>query len=367
MRDLHEHLRRRTEPFALATVLDTRGNTPRPPGTAMAVTAEGAVHGAVSGGCVDAEVHRLCLAALGGAPPRLLGFGYVPDDPFAIGLSCDGAMEVFVQRVDPSRDEAASATLAALTAGRAVALTRIVRGPEHLIGRGLAVDADGSASGEGPADPVLRRRIIVTARAMLAEGSTGARLFPRAGDAAEVEVFVESLPAPPRLLIFGAVDFAAALSETAALLGYRVTVCDARPLFTRSERFPAGTELVTDWPHRYLATTETGPDTVVCDLTHDPKFSVPLLAEALRRPLAYVGALGSRGSSRRRAELLTEAGVGATELAALHAPIGLDLGGRTPQETALSIMAEVVAVRHGRTGRQLSSLTGALHRKGATA
>ena len=366
MRDLLPHLRARRAPFALATVLDTRGNTPRGAGTAMLVTSTGAVFGAVSGGCVEAEVYRVCREVLAGAPPALLGFGYVPDDPFAIGLSCDGAMEVFVQRVDPA-DPAFARVLADVSAGRAVAYARIVRGPVGLLGRAVAVGADGAVPVGVLPDPVLERRIAVAARALLAEGATGSRLFPRADGVPDVEVFIESLPAPPRLLVVGAVDFAAALSEGGALLGDRVTGCDARPLFARPERFPAAAEVVADWPHRYFASTQVDGDTVVCALTHDPKFDVPLLALALRSPAAYVGALGSRGSAARRAGLLLAEGVPPERLARLRAPIGLDLGGRGPHETAVSIMAEAIALRNGRTGRPLSELSGSIHRTEAAA
>lgn len=168
------------------------------------------------------------------------------------------------------------------------------------------------------------------------------------------------MPSPigGRLLIFGANAHAAAVSRIGAILGYHVTVCDARSTFTTPERFPHAHEVVVDWPHRYLATTETDRSTVVCVMTHDPKFDVPVLAEALRRPLAYVGALGSRRTQARRIHDLAEVGVSPDALASLHAPVALDLGATTPQETAVSFAAELIAVRSGRSGRSLSALDG---------
>ncbi|WP_407656133.1 XdhC family protein [Lentzea waywayandensis] len=169
-----------------------------------------------------------------------------------------------------------------------------------------------------------------------------------------VDVLVEVSAPPPRLLIFGALDFAAALSEVGAFLGYRVTVCDPRPVFATPERFPAA-EVVVDWPHRYLDRTETDERTAVCVLTHDPKFDIPVLTRALRMPLAYVGAMGARRTHAERVELLTEAGVTAQELGQLRSPLGLDLGARTSAETALSIAAEMVAVRGGAAGARWAS------------
>jgi xanthine dehydrogenase accessory factor len=361
MRDLLPYLQDRARPVALATVVDTRGNTPRQAGTALAVTAGGEVFGAVSGGCVDAEVYRLCQKALSGAPPCLVEFGHQPDDPFAIGLSCAGTMAVFVQRVDPPADPAYAATLAAVGAGQAVAYARIVRGPAALLGHGVAVGPAPAELVGALGDPLLERQISAAAQALLPAGGTRLERLPRAGAPAEVAVFVEAHQAPARLLVFGAVDVAPALAELGTLLGYRVTVCDPRALFADPARFPAGTEVVVDWPHRYLAATETAADTVICALTHDPRFDVPLLSVALSRPAAYVGALGSRASARRRIELLRAEGHTDAELARLRAPIGLDLGGRGPRETALAILSEVVALRHGGSGRPLAERAGPIH------
>ncbi|MFG3026389.1 XdhC family protein [Streptomyces sp. NPDC048254] len=176
----------------------------------------------------------------------------------------------------------------------------------------------------------------------------------------EPRVLFEAWFPPPRLLVFGADAHAAAVSQIGAFLGYHVTVCDARATLTTPERFPHAHEVVVDWPHRYLAGVETDRRTVVCMMTHDPKFDIPVLAEALGRPLAYVGALGSRCTQGRRVRDLAEAGVSPEAVARLHAPVGLDLGASTPQETAVSFAAELLAVRSGRSGRSLCLLDGAI-------
>jgi xanthine dehydrogenase accessory factor len=163
------------------------------------------------------------------------------------------------------------------------------------------------------------------------------------------------------MLVFGAIDYAAALVGMGKFLGYRVTVCDARAVMATPERFPNADEVVIEWPHRYLARTQTDGRTVVCVLTHDPKFDVPLLVEALRRPLGYLGALGSRRTHDERCRRLREAGLTAAEISRLRAPIGLDLGARTPEETAVSIAAEIVALRRSGSGRPLASTHGPIH------
>jgi xanthine dehydrogenase accessory factor len=176
-----------------------------------------------------------------------------------------------------------------------------------------------------------------------------------------VSVFLQSFAPPPRMLVFGAIDYAAAVARIGVFLGYRVTVCDARPVFAAPRRFPAGVEVVVEWPHRYLRDTGTDGRTVICVLTHDPKFDVPLLREALRRPAAYIGAMGSRRTHAERAERLVEAGLTDRELSRLRSPVGLDLGARTPEEVAVSVAAEIVALRWGGTGAPLTTTEGAVH------
>ena len=194
------------------------------------------------------------------------------------------------------------------------------------------------------------------ARGMLAQGLTGVRRYgehgERRGD--ELAVFVHSFAPPPRMLVFGAIDFAAAVARAGKFLGYRVTVCDARPIFATEARFPDADEVVVDWPHRYLAKTPVDSRTVICVLTHDPKFDVPVLEVALRTQAGYIGAMGSRRTHEDRLYRLREAGLTEDELARLRSPIGLDLGARTPEETAVSVAAELIQLRWGGSGRPLT-------------
>jgi xanthine dehydrogenase accessory factor len=198
---------------------------------------------------------------------------------------------------------------------------------------------------------------------MLAQGATGVRRYGPDGERRrdELGVFVQSFAPPPRMLVFGAIDFAAAVARAGKFLGYRVTVCDARPVFATAARFPDADEVVTDWPHRYLSGITVDERTVICVLTHDPKFDVPLLEVALRTPAAYIGAMGSRRTHEDRLDRLREAGMTEDELARLRSPIGLDLGARTPEETAVAIAAELIQLRWGGTGMPLTGTTGRIH------
>ena len=210
---------------------------------------------------------------------------------------------------------------------------------------------------------MLDEAVDVDARGMLEQGLTGIRRYGaggvRMGD--ELSVFVNSFAPPPRMLVFGAIDFAAAVARVGKFLGYHVTLCDARQIFATKSRFPDADEVVVEWPHRFLARTPVDARTVICVLTHDPKFDVPVLEVALRSPAGYIGAMGSRRTHEDRLERLREAGLTEEELARLRSPIGLDLGARTPEETAVSIAAELIQLRYGRTGSALTDTDGRIH------
>ncbi|MET9678729.1 XdhC/CoxI family protein [Streptomyces coeruleorubidus] len=356
---------RAARPFALATVVGTRGSAPLPVGTSVAVDEDGTAVGSISGGCVEGAVYELCRQVLHdrGAPQRAW-FGYSDDDAFAVGLTCGGELDVLVQRVDPGTQPHLAAALDETVQGGPAAVAQVVDGPDELLGRTLCVlgdtdSAHGTLDG-GPADRV----VAAQAGALLRAGRT-ARVEV-GGDAdtcpERLSVLVHVHASRPRMLIFGAVDFAAALSQAGSFLGYRVTVCDARPVFATEARFPYADEVVVDWPHRYLERTEVDARTAVCVLTHDAKFDIPLLRLALGLPVGYVGAMGSRRTHDERLRLLTEAGVTEERLARLRSPIGLDLGARTPEETAISITAEIVAHTNRGTGLPLSHLSGPIHR-----
>ncbi|MFF0079279.1 XdhC family protein [Streptomyces canus] len=364
MLDIAEELHRWVEQgrdFAVATVVAVGGSAPRRPGAALAVDADGTAIGSVSGGCVEGAVYALCQQALEDGESVLERFGYSDEDAFAVGLTCGGVIDILVTPVragDPVRTVVAAAVEAAAR-GRAAALARIVSGPRELVGRALVVGPeDLSGYGGFGAHPELDRTIAAEAGAFLEAGRTGTLEIGEQGSrcGAPLTVLVESSVPPPRMIVFGAIDFASALVRIGTFLGYRVTVCDARPVFATGARFPEADEIVVEWPHRYLERTEVDARTVLCVLTHDAKFDVPLLQLALRLPVAYVGAMGSRRTHLDRNERLREVGVTELELARLRSPIGMDLGARTPEETALSIAAEIVASRRGGSG---VSLTGA--------
>ncbi|WP_405626737.1 XdhC family protein [Streptomyces sp. NBC_00016] len=418
MLDIAEELNRWVEQgrdFAVATVVAVGGSAPRRPGAALAVDADGTAIGSVSGGCVEGAVYELCRQALEDGESVLERFGYSDDDAFAVGLTCGGIIDILVTpvRVGDRVRPVIEAGLAAAASGGATALARIVTGPADLVGRALVVrrrgtDENGSRisasydsgfQGSGSYDsgcrastsydsgfhggasydsgfrnstsydsgfheggfgahPELDRTVAAEAGAFLDAGRTGTLEIGEQGSrcGAPLTVLVESSVPPPRMIVFGAIDFASALVRVGKFLNYRVTVCDARPVFATEARFPEADEIVVEWPHRYLERTAVDARTVLCVLTHDAKFDVPLLRLALRLPVAYVGAMGSRRTHLDRNARLREVGVTELELARLRSPIGLDLGARTPEETALSIAAEIVADRRGGSG---VSLTGA--------
>lgn len=355
---------REARSFALATVVQVSGSAPLPPGTSLAVDADGTAVGSISGGCVEGAVYELCQQILAdrGRPTRAR-FGYSDDDAFAIGLTCGGEIDVLVQRVPPTDRSHLTASLEAVVRGRPAAIAQIVDGPEHLRGRTLSLLGDGSAYDGTLGGENEDRAVAAHARALLKSGRT--TRIEVGGDAdtcpERLSVLVHTHASRPRMLIFGAIDFAGALSQAGRFLGYRVTVCDARPVFATAARFPHADEVVVDWPHRYLEHAEVDARTAICVLTHDAKFDIPLLRLALGLPVGYVGAMGSRRTHDHRLKALREAGATVDQLARLRSPIGLDLGAHTPEETAISIAAEIIAHTHHGTGLPLTRGTGPIH------
>ncbi|TLS46679.1 XdhC/CoxI family protein [Streptomyces montanus] len=374
MLDIAEELNRWVEQerdFAVATVVAVGGSAPREPGAALAVDADGTAIGSVSGGCVEGAVYELCQQVLEDGEPVLERFGYSDEDAFAVGLTCGGIIDILVTPVrasSPARGVFAAA-LATAARGEAAAVARIVSGPGELLGRALLIRPDGSYEGGFGAHPELDRTVAAEAGAFLDAGRTGTLEIGEQGSrcGAPLTVLVESSVPPPRMIVFGAIDFASALVRVGRFLGYHVTVCDARPVFATAARFPEADEIVVEWPHQYLERTDVDARTVLCVLTHDAKFDVPLLRLALRLPVAYVGAMGSRRTHLDRNERLRRAGVTELELARLRSPIGLDLGARTPEETALSIASEIVADRRGGSGVSLTGAHTPIHHDVASA
>jgi xanthine dehydrogenase accessory factor len=349
--------------FSLATVVRTWRSSPRPPGATMAVAETGEVVGSISGGCVEAAVYDLGLQVLATGEPVLQTYGVSDDDALAVGLTCGGVLEVFVRPVDCEWFPCLERLAGDITAGRPVAVaTTLAGGPRPGRAR-LIVRPSGFTGSLG--DTRLDSMAAASVLGMLSRGETGVLRPADTACTVNPEVFVESYAPAPRMLVFGAIDFAAAVTEIGKFLGYRVTLCDARPVFATTKRFPEADEVVVDWPHRYLDSVREQVDerTAICVLTHDPKFDVPLLEVAERTRAGYIGAMGSRRTHEDRLRRLREAGLSSDELVRLCSPIGLDLGAQTPQQTAVAIAAEIIAAQCGGTGRRLTDTRSAIHRR----
>ena len=354
------------ETFGLATVVQTFSSAPREPGAALAVSSGGEVLGSVSGGCVEGAVYELAGSVIESGEPVLQTYGISDNDAFAVGLTCGGIIDIFVEPVSRERFPELGDIAAAVRSDAPLAVATVIDGPGKTGARRVIWPADdqgpGAAETLGSGDR-LDQAVDDDARGMLAQGVTGVRRYGPDGERRrdELGVFVQSFAPPPRMLVFGAIDFAAAVARAGKFLGYRVTVCDARPVFATAARFPDADEVITDWPHRYLSGITVDERTVICVLTHDPKFDVPLLEVALRTPAAYIGAMGSRRTHEDRLERLREVGLSEHELARLRSPIGLDLGARTPEETAVAIAAELIQRRWGGSCLPLTGTTGRIH------
>ena len=349
----------------LATVTGTFRSAPRPPGAAMLVGPDGTAVGSVSGGCVEGAVYELARSVVASGVPVQQRYGVSDDDAFSVGLTCGGIIDLFVEPISTRTFPEFGQLAASIDAGEPVAVATATAGRPHQVGRHLVVWTADAAGGLGSdrVDDAVRD----DACGLLASGRTATLTYGPDGErrGEGLSVFVSSFAPAPRMLVFGAIDFAAAVARVGSFLGYRVTVCDARPVFATGRRFPDADEVIVDWPHRYLrAQVDAGSldgRTVICVLTHDPKFDVPVLADALKLPVAYVGAMGSRATHDDRLARLRAGGSTEAELARLASPIGLDLGARTPEETAISIAAEIVARRWDGAGRPLSRTVGAIH------
>jgi xanthine dehydrogenase accessory factor len=358
------------ETFGLATVVRTFRSAPRDPGAALAVEAAGEVIGSVSGGCVEGAVYELATEVSANGQPVLQTYGVSDDDAFAVGLTCGGILDIFVEPISRETFPELGEIAAAVERGEPVAVATVISGPGQVGARRVIWgDVERASDGSLGSGERLDAAVDDDVRGMLAQGLTGVRRYgehgERRGD--ELAVFVNSFAPPPRMLVFGAIDFAAAVARVGKFLGYHVTVCDARPIFATKSRFPDADEVIVDWPHRFLAGIEVDARTVICVLTHDPKFDVPVLEVALRTPAGYIGAMGSRRTHEDRLERLRAAGMTEEELARMRSPIGLDLGARTPEETAVSIAAELIQLRWGGTGHALTDTEGRIHHESAHA
>lgn len=348
----------RLGPVGVVTVADISGSAPRDPGATMVVTADGAVIGSVSGGCVEGAVYDVALEVIATGVPQRITFVSRDEPSFDIALTCGGAVELFIQRVGPDELPEWEAVAEDVRVHRPRWLATIVEHPDEAM-RGRMIP---SAVG---LDPGLVEHVAQDAAALASGGRGGLLRYGVDGHrmATEVTVLVRTWTPAPRMVIVGAADHARALAASAQLVGYRVTVVDPRPVFATVPRFP-GSEVIVGWPDRYLAAElEAGRIDgrgVVCVLSHDERVDVPTLAVALEADLAYVGAMGSRRTDSERRAALDALGLAVEALARLHSPIGLDLGARTPEETAVSILAEIIAERSQRAGEQLRTTRGAI-------
>jgi xanthine dehydrogenase accessory factor len=331
------------ERIAVATVVGVQRSAPRAPGAKMAVSEKGEVSGGVSGGCVEGAVVEIAEQVLSGAPPQLVHFGIADSDAWDVGLPCGGEIDVWIQEYQPSRfDEIAR------SGGRAAEVT-VVEGPQ--LGSKLWIDADGGRWGSLGSDELDDEAARVGGELLWTD--TSERRGP---------LFVDVVAPAPRLILFGAVDIAAYLCTLARDCDWRPYVVDPRGRFATPERFPDAQEVIVAWPEEAFARLGgIDPATSIVVLTHDPKLDDAALTIALRSPARFVGAMGSRRAQASRRERLLAAGMSDEELERLLAPVGLDLGAIGREETALSILAEVVAVRHGREGARLSTGGGRIH------
>jgi xanthine dehydrogenase accessory factor len=326
-----ERLRARRERIALATVVATRRSAPRPVGSKLVVSEGGELHGSVSGGCVESEVYEACREVLGGAPPRLITFGISDEQALSVGLPCGGEIDVFVNEPEAAFLDAVAAVVRGEE--RAVAFTELDSGDQRL----------------------AREHEDESADALLRDGSS--RVVELDGRS----VFAEVFGPPPQLLVFGAVDTGEALCRLAKGIGWRTIVSDARARFATRERVPSADEVIVAWPEETLDRVRPDHATAIVVLTHDEKFDVPALIGALATDAFYVGALGSRRAQAKRRERLLDAGVSEEALERLHGPAGLDIGAHTPAETAVSMLAEILAVRAGREGGPLRESARRIH------
>ena len=351
--DTIENWIQRGDRVAVATVVDTKKSAPQPAGTKMGINELGEVVGAVSGGCVEGAVVEVAERIIDGAAPQLLHYGIADDDAWDVGLPCGGEISVWVQNYVAGEAQARFTELA--QSGARAALVTVVRGRA----------GDRGAHARAPRRRARRARWAIAGLDEAAVGFAREALWTERSELHEVgesKLFVDVVAPPPRLIIVGAVDFAAQLCEVAKIAGWRPFVIDPRARFATTARFPAAERVIVAWPDDGFAQLDPiDQATAIAVLTHDPKLDDAALHAALRSEAFYIGAMGSRRAQARRRERLLAAGLDAELLDRVAAPIGLDLGALTAAETALSIMSEIVALRHGRAGGRLIEARGRIH------
>lgn len=360
MRDILPELgrwQRQAEQIAIATLVRVHGSAPRLPGARLCVTRSGRMAGSVSGGCVENDVFERALQVLDTGHPVVASYGIADDMAFAVGLSCGGTIDVLIE---PFVADDVWGLLRDAVQQRQPVAVAIGLAPEALIGRKLVLREDGRSAGS--IAPGVDAPVGVAARSLWQRG--GAELLSLPWGGAEASLFLEVIPPPRRLFIVGATHTAIALGRMAKGLGFWVSIIDARGMYATRDRFPEADEIQLAHPGEVLGRVGLDRYSHIVILTHDPKFDVPALAHALRSEAGYIGVIGSRGTHGGRTALLENEGFSAAELSRLRAPIGLDIGARTPEEIALAILAEIVAVGHERDGRPLRDKKGPIHSGG---
>jgi len=346
--------------LARAVLVGVDGSAPLSPGASMYVADDGAIEGSITGGCVESALVQEAERVLAGEPARTVAYGISDELAGTAGLTCGGTVHVFVHAVEEPAAAALALALERVAGGRAVALATALDGARP--GALMAVAGEGEATGSLGGPALLDASVARDAAGMLEQALTGVRSYGSDGATlgAELRVHVSSSATPPQLLVFGAIDFTAALVPLAQELGYRVTVSDPRERFVRAPRFARAEEVHVGWPDALYAGRTLGPRDAVVVLSHDPRLDVPALLGALATDVGYVGALGSRRTTADRNERLREAGASERQIARIHAPCGLDIGGGTPGETAISILAEIVASRSRRPAAPLRETSGSI-------
>lgn len=370
MRDIAPQLRSwfaEGTPFALVTVTRTWKSSPRPAGAAMAVSTSGEVVGSISGGCVEGAAYELAQQVLATGEPLSQRYGVADDDAFAVGLTCGGTIEIFVELIDDETFPRFLRVVDAIEGGEPVSVATTISvattpSGKATLGRHLVIGDTFTSGSLGSKD--LDMSASVEVRGLLEAGRTDTVHIGEHGEQRvdDLTIFVATFANPPRMFIFGSIDFAQAMVRMGKFLGYHVTLCDARALFATEQRFPEADEIVVQWPDKFLQNASVDSRTVICVLTHDPKFDVPLLKVALQTDAAYIGVMGSRRSHDDRMDRLRDAGFNDRALERLRSPIGLDLGARTTKETAVSIASEIIAAISGSSAQPLSTISSPIHR-----
>ena len=348
-----------------ALLVEVEGSAPLPIGAMMLIGDRGEIEGSITGGCVEGAVVGEAEAILAGERGAgVCTYGISDELAGTVGLMCGGTVHVFVAELSGADGEIERAALASHLAGHAAAVATVIDGERA----GARIGVLGSETiGTLGVTPLLDRNVARETAGLLEEGKSTTRRFGADGATLgdELPVHIRAYAPPPRMFIFGAIDFSAAIAPFAARIGYEVVICDARDRFSRSDRFSAEAEVRVGWPQQVMADTELGPRDAVLVFSHDPKFDEPALITALATGAGYIGALGSRHTTADRAARLRAAGVAEAQIARIHAPCGLDIGSRTAEETAISVLAEIIATRASREPRPLRVTSGPIHGRDA--